>query len=110
MAGYYQALSEVRPSSECAVSCFVDTSSMLINHEQQELNSNLNKLWDLDIIGNRTGDDVYFNVIDDIQFTGERYTVGLPWKVAHRSLPSNYSASLARLRTSQLSSKDTGNL
>ncbi len=42
---------------------------------------------------------MYSNVIDDIQFTGERYTVGLPWKVAHRPLPSNYSTSLAQLKS-----------
>ena len=38
-------------------------------------------------------------VIDDISFRGSRYSVGLPWKLGHSSVPSNYQNSLARLKS-----------
>ena len=37
-------------------------------------------------------------VKDDIIFTGNRYSVGLPWKIGHNKLPSNYGNCVARLQ------------
>ena len=38
-------------------------------------------------------------VLDDIKFTGYRYSVGLPWKLDHKPLPSNYNVSYLRLKS-----------
>ena len=42
---------------------------------------------------------MHASVIDNIIFTGKRYSVGLPWKVVHKPLPSNYANSFARLKS-----------
>ena len=65
--------------------------------KQKEIDANLHKLWDLDSLGIREGDPVHETVLDSITFTGGRYSVGLPWKVGHKPLPSNYNVSLMRL-------------
>ena len=57
---------------------------------------NVNRLWDLDTLGIRQENEVHEAVIDDIRFTGSRYSVGLPWKVGHDKLPSNYANCLLR--------------
>ena len=44
-------------------------------------------------------DEIHEGVIDDILFTGDRYFVGLPWKVGHAPLPTNYPNSLNRLKS-----------
>ena len=67
--------------------------------EKPEIDRKLQKLWDLDSNGIREPDKVLENVLDDISFTGERYSVGLPWKVGHKPLPSNYNVSLLRLKS-----------
>ena len=67
-------------------------------HERQELEMQLHNLWDLDSIGIREPDKVHESVLDAITFTGDRYSVGLPWKVCHKPLPSNYNLSLLRLK------------
>eukprot|EP00794_Sanderia_malayensis_P012361 gene12361-biopygen9857 len=64
---------------------------------QKEIDSNLHKLWDLDSLGIREGDPIHETVLDDITFNGTHYSVGLPWKVGHKSLPSNYNISQIRL-------------
>ena len=55
-------------------------------------------MWDLDSIGIRVDNEVHADVIDNVLFTGKRYSVGLPWNVAHKPLPSNSSNSLVRLK------------
>eukprot|EP00794_Sanderia_malayensis_P019302 gene19302-biopygen16181 len=57
------------------------------------------RLWDLDSIGIREVVSVHENTLDNILFTGKRYSVGLPWKLGHNPLPSNYSISLQRLKS-----------
>ena len=52
----------------------------------------------IDTIGIREKDDVHVHTIDNIQFNGERYSVGLPWKVGHGPVPSNYGNALGRLK------------
>ena len=59
---------------------------------------NVNKLWDLETLGIRQENEIHEAVIDDIQFTGTRYSVGLPWKISHDKLPSNYGNCLMRLQ------------
>ena len=45
---------------------------------RKEIESSLHKLWDLDSIGIREIDKVHEDVVDHIEFTGERYSVGFP--------------------------------
>ena len=58
----------------------------------------VNKLWDLDSLGIRPK-DVHEALLDDIVFTGERYSVSLPWKEGHGPLPLNYNNCVARLKS-----------
>ena len=58
----------------------------------------LHKLWDLDSIGIRENDEVHTNLVDDIAFTGDRYSVSLPWKVGHKDLPTNCDICYSRLQ------------
>ena len=59
----------------------------------------VNKLWDLDSLGIRPKDNVHEALLDDIVFTGERYSVSLPWKEGHGHLPLNYNNCVARLKS-----------
>ena len=59
-----------------------------------KIESNFHKLWDLDSLGIRENDRVHENVIE---LTVERYSVGLPWKVGHGSIPLSCPNSKARL-------------
>ena len=63
------------------------------------LKCEVNKLWDLDTLGIKPQNEVHEKLIDNISFTGSRYSVGLPWKAGHDNLPSNYANSLARLKS-----------
>ncbi|XP_028512935.1 uncharacterized protein LOC110232368 [Exaiptasia diaphana] len=56
------------------------------------------KLWDLDSVGVREVDEVHEAFSDNNQFNGTRYSVGLPWKVSHATLPSNYNLSQSRMK------------
>ena len=38
-------------------------------------------------------------LLDDIEFTGKRYRVRLPWKIGHPFFPDNYNLSLGRLKS-----------
>ena len=66
--------------------------------EKMEIEENVNRLWDLDTLGIRQENEVHEIVIDEILFTGTRYSVGLPWKIGHSKLPSNYANCLMRLQ------------
>ena len=55
-------------------------------------------MWDLETLGIRQDNEVHETVKDDIIFTGNRYSVGLPWKIGHNKLPSNYGNCVARLQ------------
>ena len=94
-------------SSDCIVNFLNDSSSLLLNSDKHEINSQLRKLWDLESIGIRIEDEVHTRVIDNIYFTGKRYSVRLPWKVAHKPLATNYSNSLAKLKSQVHKLKDT---
>ena len=82
----------------CSVHICVD-SKFSNQTEKQELEMLMHNLWDLDSIGIRESDKVHESVLDAITFTGNRYSVGLPWKIGHKPLPSNYNVSLLRLKS-----------
>ena len=65
--------------------------------EPDRLENELKKLWDLETLGIRETQGVQEEFLDNISFNGDRYSVKLPWKVSHRSLPTNYENSAARL-------------
>eukprot|EP00794_Sanderia_malayensis_P005793 gene5793-biopygen4704 len=52
-----------------------------------------------DSIGIREEDSVHENTLDNILFTGNRYSVELSWKLGHKPLPASYSISLQRLKS-----------
>ena len=78
-----------------------------MNSDKHEINPQLHKLWYLESIGIRIEDEIHTHVIDNIYFTGKRYSVGLPWKFAHKPLATNYSNSVARLKSQVLKLKET---
>ena len=81
-------------SPECSVNFLpCEPSAAKLIDEQ------VNKLWDLDSLGIRPNDDVHEALIDDIVFTGERYSVSLPWKAGCGPLPLNYNNCVARLKS-----------
>ena len=70
-----------------------------LTSSRKEIESSLHKLWDLDSLGIREIDKGHEEVVDHIEFTGERYSVGLPWRVGHGPIPLNYANSKARLKS-----------
>ena len=66
--------------------------------EKDYLDEKVSKLWDLDSLGIRQDNEVHEKLIDNISFTGQRYSVALPWKSGHDELPSNYGITLNRLQ------------
>ena len=64
------------------------------------LDRNVQRLWDLETLGvNTECDGVYEEFMESIFFNGARYSVKLPWKEGHESLPSNYELSLSRMKS-----------
>ena len=59
----------------------------------------MHKLWDLESLGIRVEDEVHKSVVNNISFTGERYSVGLPWKMGHGPIPNNYENAYVRLKS-----------
>ena len=67
----------------------------------------VNKLWDLDSLGIRPENDASKeSFVDEIQFTGSRYSVKLPWKAGHGPIPQNYSTCVSRLKNQLRRLKD----
>ena len=67
--------------------------------KKQETELNFHKLWDLDSIGIREENEVHESVVDNIAFTGSKFSVGLPWKFGHGPVPLNLAISQARLKS-----------
>ena len=78
-----------------------------LTSSRKEIESSLHKLWDLDSLGIREINKVHEDVVDHIEFTGERYSVGLPWRVGHGPIPLNYANSKARLKSQLRKLKQT---
>ena len=65
------------------------------------IKKSMHKLWDLETLGIRVEDEVHKSVVSKLSFTGECHSVGLPWKMGHRRIPSNYENTCVR-RESQV--------
>ena len=87
-------------SSSFVVCAEANSFSLAEEKPKPQLDKQIAKLWDLDSMGIRPSDDVYTDVVDNVTFTGERYSVALLWKVGHRQLPSNYANCVSRLKKS----------
>ena len=77
------------------------STNLVINEtkENLQLEKQVMQLWDYDSIGIREQNEVHEYLLDNIEFTGERYRVQLPWKIGHPFLPDNYDLSLGRLKS-----------
>ena len=64
-----------------------------------EIDKSMHKLWDLETLGIRVEDEIHKSVVSNISFTGERYSVGLPWKMGHGPIPNNYENACVRLKS-----------
>ena len=84
--------------SECKFVGFVAESMSLSRRAKNELDNELNRLWDLGSLGIWAEDDVYVHIIDNIRFHGERYSEDLPWKIGHDPVPSNNQSAFGRLK------------
>eukprot|EP00794_Sanderia_malayensis_P018333 gene18333-biopygen12280 len=82
-------------SIECNVNCCIEATPTF--DYKCSISEYVYRLWDLDSIGIREEDSVHENTLDNILFTGKRYSVGLPWKLGHKPLPANNNISLQRL-------------
>ena len=78
------------------ISLVIDSTAL---SKKQKLEEDVHKLWDLETLGIKRGDEVYEDLLDRVEFSGERYSVSLPWKLGHKPLPSNYANSLCRLKS-----------
>ena len=65
---------------------------------ETKMDQEIHKLWDLETLGIKESNEVYDDLLDNVSFTGERYSVKLPWKLGHKALPSNFALSLSRLK------------
>ena len=84
--------------TSCNVNFLTDSTTILTKPYKRDLRAQVERLWDFESVRICVENKVHTNVIDSILFTGKRYSVGLPWKVAHKPLPSTYFNSLARLK------------
>ena len=73
---------------------FVGSDSIMT----ESLERNVQRLWDLKALGIAGSSKVYEDFIDSIAFNGTRYSVKLPWKEGHNSLPSYYELSLSCMK------------
>ena len=51
----------------------------------------------LESIGINKVDEVYKDFHKNVEYTGQQYSIKLPWKMGHNTLPTKYSVSLSRL-------------
>lgn len=75
---------------------FVAQSS--VAKDRDSLESTVRKLWDLESLGIKASDDVHESFDSDVNFIEGRYSVKLPWKQGHDTLPSNYANSFTHER------------
>ena len=69
------------------------------NTQTDQLDENVKRMWDLETMGVVESKEMHDEFVENIEFTGSRYSVKLPWRDGHENLPSNYQLSLARLKS-----------
>ena len=74
---------------------FVQSDERYDNNILQQVS----KLWDLDSLGIRPENAAAKESFDnEIEFTGNRYSVKLPWKAGHGPISQNYSICVSKLK------------
>ena len=86
------------------------SNNVNVTYVEANLASKVEQFWDLDTVGVREDKDIYTEFIDDISYNGERYSVGLPWKIGHKQLPPNFNACFTRLKSQIRKLKNTPTL
>ena len=64
-------------------------SALLVIETEPDIRDNLKCLWDLETVGIHEEDPVHEAFQEEIVFTGERYSVKLPWRAGKFNLPEN---------------------
>ena len=67
--------------------------------ERERLDENVRKMWDLETLGITDSEEAYEEFVERIEFNGRRYSVRLPWREGHETLPDNYELSLSRMKS-----------
>ena len=65
----------------------------------EKLFKQLEQFWDLESLGIKETDPALARFNESIEFDGENYVVGLPWKEVHPMLPDNFQTSKRRLNS-----------
>jgi hypothetical protein len=73
-------------------------SQQRVDTDSVSLESEVRRLWDLDLIGIRVNDEVHEMFENEVSFKDGKYSVKLPWKQGHEPLPSNYVNSFALMQ------------
>ena len=55
-------------------------------------------MWDLESLGIESSEEVHESFENEIEFLEGRYSVELPWKLGHDSLPRNFANSVSRMK------------
>ena len=69
----------------------------MIKFEDNVLDQQGPKLWDLETIGIIDNDSVHDEFLRDLKFENKRYTVSLPFRRHHDVLPDNFDLCVDRL-------------
>ena len=76
-------------------------TNILNDHDSNKiLSEQINKIWDLDSIGiGDSTDSVHESFLKNVEFKDGRYSVNLPWKEHHKTLPDNCENCVVRLKS-----------
>ena len=69
----------------------------MVKFEDNVLDQQVPKLWDLETIGIMDNDSVHDEFLKDLKFENKRYTVSLPFRRHHDVLPDNFDLCVDRL-------------
>ena len=75
-----------------------ESALLVIETEPLDIRDNLKCLWDLETVGIREEYPVYEAFQEEIVFTGERFSVKLPWRAGKFNLPENRKLAEGRLK------------
>ena len=68
--------------------------NLVKTEDKESLDVDVNRLWDLEVIGIKEPRRGVYDCRDSISFDGHPYSVKLPWKEGCPDLPTNYTTSL----------------
>ena len=83
--------------SNVTISHVMKTTTAVEEHDIQLIDQ-VKKFWEYESMGINENDSVHEDFITNINFTGDRYEVSLPFKQGHGLIPDNFSLAESRLR------------